>query len=83
MAAPARSTCRPSWRGSSTRPEDRRQGRDSYVTAERLLQALAVEPSEAAKALKAAGATAQGLNEAINAIRKGRDRRHGLRRTGL
>ncbi len=45
---------------------------DSYVTAERLLQALAVEPSEAAKALKAAGATAQGLNEAINAIRKGR-----------
>ncbi|MGL6182664.1 MAG: ATP-dependent chaperone ClpB, partial [Aestuariivirga sp.] len=45
---------------------------DSFVTAERLLQALAVEPSEAAKALKAAGATAQGLNEAINAIRKGR-----------
>ncbi|MGA7267283.1 MAG: ATP-dependent chaperone ClpB, partial [Aestuariivirga sp.] len=45
---------------------------DSYVTAERLLQALAVEPSDAAKALKAAGATAQGLNEAINAIRKGR-----------
>jgi ATP-dependent Clp protease ATP-binding subunit ClpB len=45
---------------------------DSYVTAERLLQALAVEPSEAAKILKSAGATAQGLNEAINAIRKGR-----------
>jgi ATP-dependent Clp protease ATP-binding subunit ClpB len=45
---------------------------DSYVTAERLLQALAVEPSEAAKALKSAGATAQGLNEAINSIRKGR-----------
>ena len=45
---------------------------DSYVTAERVLQALAVEPSEAAKALKAAGVTAQGLNEAINAIRKGR-----------
>jgi ATP-dependent Clp protease ATP-binding subunit ClpB len=45
---------------------------DSYVTAERLLQALAVEPSEASKALKAAGVTAQGLNEAINAIRKGR-----------
>jgi len=45
---------------------------DSYVTAERLLQALAVEPSEAQKALKAAGVTAQGLNEAINAIRKGR-----------
>ncbi len=45
---------------------------DSYVTAERLLQALAIEPSEAAKALKAAGATAQGLNQAIDAIRKGR-----------
>ena len=45
---------------------------DSYVTAERLLQALAVEPSEAAKALKSAGVTAQGLNESINSIRKGR-----------
>ena len=45
---------------------------DSYVTAERLLQALAIEPSEAQKALKAAGVTPQGLNEAINAIRKGR-----------
>jgi ATP-dependent Clp protease ATP-binding subunit ClpB len=45
---------------------------DSYVTAERLLQALAVEPSDAQKVLKAAGVTAQGLNEAINAIRKGR-----------
>ncbi|MGQ0484870.1 MAG: ATP-dependent chaperone ClpB [Hyphomicrobiales bacterium] len=45
---------------------------DSYVTAERLLQALAIEPSEAAKALKAAGVTAQGLNQAIDAIRKGR-----------
>ncbi len=45
---------------------------DSYVTAERLLQVLAIEPSEAAKALKAAGVTAQGLNQAINAIRKGR-----------
>ncbi|MCA3574987.1 MAG: ATP-dependent chaperone ClpB, partial [Aestuariivirga sp.] len=45
---------------------------DSYVTAERLLQALAIEPSEAAKALKSAGVTAQGLNEAINSIRKGR-----------
>jgi ATP-dependent Clp protease ATP-binding subunit ClpB len=45
---------------------------DSYVSAERLLQALAVEPSEASKALKKAGVTAQSLNEAINAIRKGR-----------
>ena len=45
---------------------------DSYVTAERLLQALAMEQSDAATALKNAGVTAQGLNEAINAIRKGR-----------
>lgn len=45
---------------------------DSYVSAERLLQALAIEPSEAQKALKEAGVTAQGLNQAINALRKGR-----------
>ncbi len=45
---------------------------DSYVTAERLLQVLATEPSEASKALKTAGVTPQGLNQAINAIRKGR-----------
>ena len=45
---------------------------DSFVSAERLLQALAVEQSEASKALKSAGVTAQGLNQAINAIRKGR-----------
>ena len=45
---------------------------DSFVSAERLLQALAVEPSEASKVLKAAGVTAQGLNIAINDIRKGR-----------
>jgi ATP-dependent Clp protease ATP-binding subunit ClpB len=45
---------------------------DSFVSAERLLQALAVEPSDAAKILKAANATAQGLNQAINDIRKGR-----------
>src|SRR5207248_1688064 len=37
-----------------------------------LLQALAVEQSDAAKALKIAGVTAQDLNQAINAIRKGR-----------
>jgi ATP-dependent Clp protease ATP-binding subunit ClpB len=45
---------------------------DSFVSAERLLQALAIEQSDAAKALKAAGVSPQGLNEAINAIRKGR-----------
>jgi ATP-dependent Clp protease ATP-binding subunit ClpB len=45
---------------------------DSFVTAERLLQAIALEPSEAQKALKAAKVTPQALNTAINAIRKGR-----------
>lgn len=45
---------------------------DSFVTAERLLQELAIEPSDAQKILKAAGVTPAGLNTAINAIRKGR-----------
>ena len=45
---------------------------DSFVSAERLLQTLAIEPSEAQKILKACGVTAQGLNSAINDIRKGR-----------
>ncbi|MDO8422860.1 MAG: ATP-dependent chaperone ClpB [Parvibaculum sp.] len=46
---------------------------DSFVTAERLLLALLIEPNtEAAKILKTAGVTAQALNEAINAVRKGR-----------
>jgi ATP-dependent Clp protease ATP-binding subunit ClpB len=45
---------------------------DSFVTAERLLQALSIEKSEAQKALKDAGVSPQGLNESINALRKGR-----------
>ncbi len=46
---------------------------DSFVTAERLLVAIAVEKdSEAAKILKAANVTPQGLNTAINDVRKGR-----------
>ncbi len=45
---------------------------DSYVSAERLLQVLAIEPSEASKALKSAAVTPQSLNAAINAVRKGR-----------
>ncbi len=49
-----------------------KQAGDSFVTVERLLTALAVTKSEAEKALKAAGVTAQGLNTAINDIRKGR-----------
>ena len=46
---------------------------DSYVTVERLLLALALEKeSEAGKALAKGGVTPQGLNTAINALRKGR-----------
>ncbi len=45
---------------------------DSFVTVERMLTALAVTKSEAEKALKGAGVTAQALNQAINDIRKGR-----------
>ena len=48
------------------------QAGDSFVTVERLLTALAVTKSGANDALKAAGVTAQGLNAAINDIRKGR-----------
>lgn len=46
---------------------------DSFVTAERLLLALAMaEDAEAAEILKDAGVTATGLNAAINDLRKGR-----------
>jgi ATP-dependent Clp protease ATP-binding subunit ClpB len=46
---------------------------DSFVTVELLLLALALEKdTEAGKALSASGVTAQGINSAITAIRKGR-----------
>ncbi len=45
---------------------------DSFVPVERLLTALAITKSNAEKALKAAGVTAQDLNVAINDVRKGR-----------
>ncbi len=46
---------------------------DSFVTVERLLQALAMLPgSSATEALKAAGVNPQGLEKAIGAVRKGR-----------
>ncbi|MEM7224155.1 MAG: ATP-dependent chaperone ClpB [Pseudomonadota bacterium] len=46
---------------------------DSYVTAERLLLALAMaKGTGAAKAIEAAGVTAQSLNGAIEQVRKGR-----------
>src|ERR671916_374840 len=46
---------------------------DSFVTVERLLLALVIEKdSEAGKILSQAGVTAQNLNAAIEALRKGR-----------
>jgi ATP-dependent Clp protease ATP-binding subunit ClpB len=46
---------------------------DNYVTVERLLLALAADrSSEAGQILKDAGVTAQSLNAAIEALRKGR-----------
>jgi len=45
---------------------------DSYVTVERLLLALALSNTPAARALKAANVTPEGLNTAINALRGGR-----------
>ncbi len=46
---------------------------DSYVTVERLLVALALSLNTVAgKAIKDAGATPEGLNSAINDLRKGR-----------
>ena len=45
---------------------------DSFVPVERILTALAIVKSNANEALKAAGVTAQALNEAINDVRKGR-----------
>ena len=46
---------------------------DSYVTAERLLLAIALEKdSDAAKILARAGATPQNINAAIEQLRKGR-----------
>jgi ATP-dependent Clp protease ATP-binding subunit ClpB len=46
---------------------------DSYVTAERMLLALALSSGTAsARILKDAGVTPQGLNAAINELRKGR-----------
>ncbi len=46
---------------------------DKYVTAERLLIAVAMEKgSDAGRILAEAGATPQAINEAVNTIRKGR-----------
>jgi ATP-dependent Clp protease ATP-binding subunit ClpB len=45
---------------------------DKFVTVERLLLALAIEQSDAARVLKDAGVNPTTLNSAINDIRKGR-----------
>ena len=45
---------------------------DSFVPVERILTALAIVPSKAKDALAAGAVTAQGLNGAINDVRRGR-----------
>ncbi len=45
---------------------------DSFVPVERILTALCIVKSDAQKVLKEAKVTAQGLNSAINDVRKGR-----------
>ena len=45
---------------------------DSFVPVERLLTALALVKSKAREALESGAVTAQGLNAAINQVRKGR-----------
>jgi ATP-dependent Clp protease ATP-binding subunit ClpB len=57
----------------ATAEEIGKKAGDKFVTAERLLMALAVEAGAGtSKILKEAGVTAVKLNEAINDIRKGR-----------
>ncbi|TBG27403.1 ATP-dependent chaperone ClpB [Rhizobium leguminosarum] len=57
----------------STAEEAAKKAGDSFVTVERLLQALSIESSASTfSTLKNAGVTAQGLNQVINDIRKGR-----------
>ena len=53
--------------------EQSKKAGDAFVSAERLLVALAMTPdAEASKILKNAGATPQSINAAINDLRKGR-----------
>ncbi len=57
----------------STAEEIAKKAGDSFVTVERLLLALTIEKSaNTSSILEKAGVTANGLNEAINEIRKGR-----------
>ncbi|HEX2561653.1 Clp protease N-terminal domain-containing protein, partial [Phenylobacterium sp.] len=52
--------------------EEAKKAGDAFITTERLLIAIAQEGGEAAAALKSAGATPKGLEEAAQAVRKGR-----------
>ena len=52
--------------------EQAQKAGDSFVTAERMLLALAIAPGASADALKSAGVTPQKLNHAIDQIRQGR-----------
>ncbi|WP_374575894.1 ATP-dependent chaperone ClpB [Phenylobacterium sp.] len=52
--------------------EGAKKAGDAFVTTERLLIAIAGEKGAAADALKSAGATVAGLEEAAKAVRKGR-----------
>jgi ATP-dependent Clp protease ATP-binding subunit ClpB len=57
----------------STAEELAKKAGDSFVTVERLLQALAMEKSaKTSEILAKAGVTPQSLNQAINDVRKGR-----------
>ncbi|MGV2184105.1 ATP-dependent chaperone ClpB [Rhizobium rhizogenes] len=57
----------------TTAEEASKKAGDSFVTVERLLQALAIESSASTSAtLKKVGVTPAGLNQVINDIRKGR-----------
>jgi ATP-dependent Clp protease ATP-binding subunit ClpB len=57
----------------TTAEEAAKKAGDSFVTVERLLQALAIESSASTSAtLKKAGVTPAGLDQVINDIRKGR-----------
>ena len=57
---------------------------DSFVTVERVLQALAMsKEADASRILDRSGLTPQNLNAAINDLRKGRTADFGRRRAGL
>ena len=68
----------------STAEELAKKAGDSFVTVERLLQALAMEKSaKTADILAKAGVTAQALNAGDQRYPQGPHRRLGVRRAGL